>query len=73
MRPVYEWKRILKRSWSIRLALLAGLLTGAEAIVPLFFDSMPRNIFAALSFFVSAAAIVARIVAQPAMHNPNES
>lgn len=26
-----EWRAVLARAWSVRLILLAGLLTGAEA------------------------------------------
>ena len=60
-----NWRLILKRAWSIRMMLLAGLLSGAEVVVPLFADSMPRGLFAVLSFASAAGALVARIVAQP--------
>lgn len=40
-------------------------MTGAEVVVPLFADSVPRNLFALLSFITVVAAMVARIVAQP--------
>lgn len=28
-----DWQRILRRAWSVRLMLLAGLLTGGEAVI----------------------------------------
>lgn len=64
MRLYDNWRQILKRAWSIRLMLLAGLLTGCEVILPLFADVFPRNLFAILSFIAVAGALVARIVAQ---------
>jgi hypothetical protein len=59
-----NWREILRKAWSIRLMLLAGLLTGCEVILPLFTDTMPRNVFAVLSMLAVSGAFVARIVAQ---------
>jgi hypothetical protein len=59
-----NWKDILRRAWSIRLMLLAGLLSGCEVILPLFIDAMPRNVFAILSMMAVSGAFVARLVAQ---------
>lgn len=59
-----NWKDILKRAWSIRLMLLAGLLSGCEVILPLFIDAMPRNVFAILSLLAVSGAFVSRLVAQ---------
>lgn len=64
MRLNAEWKRILKRAWSIRLGILAAILSGVEIILPLFVDSFPRNVFAVLSFFTVVGAVIARLVAQ---------
>lgn len=62
-----NWKRILKKAWSIRLMILAGLLSGAEVILPLFSDAIPRNVFAGLSMVVIMGAFVARLVVQKDM------
>lgn len=43
---------------------LAALLSGAEVILPLFMDSLPRNLFAVLSFIAVGGGLLARIVAQ---------
>ena len=59
-----NWKSILKKAWSIRLMLLAGLLSGIEVALPFFQDTIPRGIFAALSIFAVGGAFVARLVAQ---------
>lgn len=59
-----DWRRILRKAWSIRFIILAGLLSGAEVILPFFADAIPRGIFAVLSFAAVSAAFIARIVAQ---------
>lgn len=59
-----NWKEIVRRSWSLRFIILAGILSGLEVALPLFSDEIPRNIFAALSFVAVSAAFVARLVAQ---------
>ena len=62
---LYEnWKTIVKKAWSIRLMILAGLLSGIEVALPFFQDSIPRGVFAALSIFAVGGAFVARLVAQ---------
>ena len=59
-----NYRDILRRSWSLRFILLAGVLSGIEVILPFFSDVIPRNIFASLSFLAVSAAFVARLVAQ---------
>lgn len=61
-----DWSRVLRRAWSIRLILLAALLSGVEVALPIL-DAViefPRGWFAAASAFVTMAALVARIIAQ---------
>jgi len=62
-----DWKKILKKAWSVRLVLLSGLLSGVEIILPLYVDTIPRGIFATLSILTAVGATVARVVAQPKM------
>ena len=59
-----NWQDILKKAWSIRFIALAAILTGLEVLLPLFHESVPKNLFAALSFVCVSAAFVARLVAQ---------
>ncbi len=63
-----DWKRIARRAWSIRLSIIAAMLSGAEVVLPLFIDVLPRNLFASLSFVAVVGAAVARVVSQPRMH-----
>jgi len=64
LRLYHNWREILKEAWSIRFILLAAFLSGCEAILPLYWDTMPRSLFALLAFFFCAAAFTARLVAQ---------
>ncbi len=66
-RLIADWKWVLANSWSVRLIATAAFLQGAEIALPFFVDSFPRGVFAALSFFVTASAFVARLVAQKRM------
>lgn len=60
-----DWKQILTKAWSVRLIVLAAILSGLEAVLPMFEADFPKGIFAAASGFVSAGALLARVVAQP--------
>jgi len=59
-----EWKRTLRKAWSIRFILLAGLLTAAEAVLPFFSDKFDKGVFALLSFVAISAALVTRVLVQ---------
>ena len=67
MRLIDDWVKVLRKAWSIRLIVLAGLLSQVEVLLPMFSDSMPRGVFAGVSLMVTVAAIVARLTAQPKM------
>jgi len=59
-----DWKHVLRKAWSIKLMVLAGALSGAEIILPMFSESIPRGTFAALSALATSTAFVARLLAQ---------
>lgn len=64
--PLPQWKRILKRAWSVRLNAAAVVFTGMEVAVP-YLDGVlpiPHHLFGILAGLVSMAAIYARIVQQ---------
>ena len=69
MKLIDDAGKVLRRAWSVRLGILAAIFSGAEVIVPLFVDAMPRSLFAVLSFLTVVAAVMARFVAQPRMHD----
>lgn len=59
-----DWKEVLRKAWSIRFIILAGVLSGLEVALPYFATLMPRGTFAALSSVAIGAAFIARLVAQ---------
>nr|WMC97961.1 hypothetical protein RAR13_04390 [Aminobacter aminovorans] len=66
MKIVANWRAVLRCAWSIRLMILAGLLSGIEVALPLLDGLLPipPGVFAALSGLTVAAAFIARLVAQ---------
>ncbi len=63
---IHNWRMVLRRAWGVRLMLLAGLLSGLEAALPLlggiFF--YPPGLLAVLSGLSVGGAFVARLLAQ---------
>lgn len=59
-----EWRRILRRAWSIRLIVVAGLLSGLEVMIPILGMDWPPGVLALASFVAVAAAFIARLIAQ---------
>lgn len=62
-----DWKRLVRKAWSIRLMFLAGLFSSVEILLPLFVEEMPRGIFAVLTLVSVTGAFVSRLVAQKGM------
>ncbi|ANB34735.1 hypothetical protein M2324_000418 [Rhodovulum sulfidophilum] len=63
MHLVPQWRALIRRAWSIRLILIAGLLSGLSLASPDLLG-IPRGLFAGLSALVTAAAFAARLIAQ---------
>lgn len=59
-----DYRQILTKAWSVRLMLLAGVLSTAEAVLPLFADSMPRGVFAGATAVSVIGALFARVTLQ---------
>lgn len=57
---------IVSHAWSFRFLVLAAVLTGAEAVLPLIttHQPLPPRLFSLVVFSIVAAAMVARIVVQ---------
>lgn len=68
MKLLHNWRRVLLCAWSSRLIILAAVLSGIEVVLPLFAAAVPAGYFAIASFAVTALALVARLVAQPKLH-----
>lgn len=64
MRFYSNWREILRRSWSLRFILIAGVLSGCEVVLPMLGDWFAPGTFAVLMFAFTTAAFIARLVAQ---------
>lgn len=60
-----DWRRIVRRAWSVRLALVSGVLSAIEVALPYIAPMQPSRRFAAAAAALALAAAIARIVAQP--------
>lgn len=61
-----NWRDVLAHAWSIKLIIIAGILSGIEVVMPLLptFIQIKPGYFAGGSFVVTMGAFVARITAQ---------
>ena len=64
-----NWRMIVKKAWSFRLLVIAGMFTTAEAILPYFTGAIPRGTFALLTLVSVTGGMIARIVAQKEFKN----
>lgn len=71
MQLIEDWKRQFPKLWSVRLALLAAVLSGLEVGVTFYLTGKPPMI-AAGAMLVSIAAAVSRVVAQPSLAVPHD-
>lgn len=65
MQLIDNWKAVAAKAWSSRLAWLSAVLSALEVILPYFTGLVDPGTFAVLAVLVSAAAGIARVVAQP--------
>ncbi len=64
MNLIPDWKIVARKAWSVRLMVLASILSGCEAVLPYAEFVLPRGSFALLSFVIVTLALLARFVAQ---------
>ena len=71
MRLIPNWRRVLRYGWSVRLIVLAAILTGLEATLPLVPELLPMPIewLAMSQFLIVMGALVARFIAQSKVHD----
>lgn len=71
MMLIPDWKDVLKRAWSVRWIIAAGIFSGAEVALPAVREAveplgiLPPGAFAVAAALASAGAVVARVLAQP--------
>lgn len=65
-----DWRRVLRKAWSIKFAVIAAILGVVEGVLPMFTDLIPRGIFVWLMLAATLAGLYARLVSQPKMNEP---
>lgn len=69
MRLVYDWRRVLRYSWSIRLSILSCLFSTAELVLNLLTPQFPSGRFIFGAAIVSLCATIARVIEQKNLRN----
>lgn len=64
MKLYANWREILRKAWTIKFGVLATVFALMQVIVPIYVDSLPRNLFAILTGVSTLGVIVARLVWQ---------
>lgn len=71
LRLIWNWREVVRKAWSIRLAIISGLLSGLEMVLPKIqeyietLQIVPTGVLAGAALLVTVASVIARIVAQP--------
>ncbi len=68
-RLIAEWRHVLRYAWSVRLLIVAGALSSAEAVLTVFPDQLhlPRAVLAMIVPPMIGLAFGARLLAQRSM------
>ena len=72
MRLIPHARRVWRRLWSIRLAMLAAVVQGAAMFWIAFIDSFPPTWFFAIGVLLTVAVVPARLIKQRDMHDDDE-
>lgn len=72
MKLVRDWRRVLRRAWSVRLLVLATAANGLAAVWFVFSDDIPEWLFVVGGILLPIAALVARLIDQPSMRDEYE-
>lgn len=60
-----DWRKKLRKAWSVRMALLSGFFSAATGVAPYFQGMIDPLLFALLASFFAFGAVIARLLAQP--------
>ena len=70
---VPNWRRVLRYGWSVRLMVLAAVLTGLEAVLPMISDLLAVRTWwlTVITFLVIVGAFIARFLVQQKVSGEN--
>jgi hypothetical protein len=66
MQLINDWKRKFPRLWSVRLALLAAVMSSLEVGMNVYINGQPP-MFATLAVVISMGSAISRVIAQPSL------
>lgn len=69
MKLIDDWRRIIRRAWSVRFAALAAVFSVVEAAMPFLLPAFPPHVAASIAALMAVLSLVSRLVAQPKMHD----
>lgn len=69
MKLIPDWRRVLRRAWSVRLAMLSAAASGASACWFVFADKVPAVWFLLVGSLLSVLAVVGRVLDQGLDHD----
>lgn len=72
MNLIQDWRRKFPRLWSVRLALLASLLSAVEVGMNLWLTGRPPLIVIGAGLF-SLCAAISRVISQPRLTNEDRN
>lgn len=72
MNLIQDWRRKFPRLWSVRLSLLAALLSAFEVGMNLWLTGRPPLIVIGAGLF-SLCAAIARVISQPRLNNEDRN
>jgi hypothetical protein len=72
MKLVSNWKRLVRKAWSMRAMAAAALCGVAEIVLPIYFTALPKGIFSILSLLAIFGGMYFRVVVQKDMEDDNK-
>jgi len=64
----HDWRHILRHAWSVKIILVAGVLTGLEVFLPMIWENgliaFPPWVYPITMLMLTMAALIARVLAQ---------
>lgn len=67
MRLIHNWREILWRAWSVRIAAFWGLLLGLLSVWDVFADHVPIGVYVGVAIVGNIAIAIARVLDQPGL------
>lgn len=64
---------VIKKAWSIKLAVISAIFSAMEVALPFFTDVVPSGSLAMVALVTAIGSAVMRVVYQPAIHSEEKT